>query len=78
MDAKEICFQKRLDSMLTYVSQYRFNNQHKRGGGGGDLYDRLMSIRIFTLTSNQKFIQALKMYTESGYGFYLDLLIISC
>ena len=41
---------------------------------GGDLYNNLMSIRIFTLTNNQIFIRALKIYRESDYGSYLNLL----
>ena len=42
----------------------------------GDLYDHLMSTRIFTLIVNMIFM-SFQNHEESGYGLDLDLLTIS-
>lgn len=40
-----------------YDNHYEFNNQRDRG----DLYDQLISTRIFTMTMNKTFILAPKI-----------------
>ena len=54
------------------VNHSKLNNQHN----WGNLYDHLMSTRIFTLVMNEIFIISSHNYNESGYGLALDLLPI--
>ena len=56
------------------------NSQHNcvcvGGGAAGQLYNHLMSTRIFTLIMNKLFILSSENYEEIGYGLDLDLLTI--
>ena len=42
----------------------------------GDLYDHLMSTKIFTFMMNMIFIQVLKIMRQMAMGMVLELLII--
>ena len=44
---------------------------------GGNLYDRLMSMEIFTLELNRILNMSFKNHEESGYSLALNLLTIS-
>jgi hypothetical protein len=54
-------------------NQLRFNGQHN----WGDLYDHLMSTRVFTLIMHNMY-KSSENHEECGHGLDLDLLNISC
>ena len=57
---------------LIYNNHYWLNIQHNQG----DMYDHLMSKKIFTSIANMVFVYAPKNCEESGYGLNFNLLNI--
>lgn len=56
------------------INYSRFNGQHV--GGGGDLYEHFMFVRIFTLTMTQDFHMSSKRCDENGYNHDWGLRVI--
>ena len=70
---KDNVFKRDWTTCSKFVNHSRLNSQHN----WGDLYDHLMSKRIFTLIIIEDIHMSSKNYEENGYSHDLDLLIIS-
>ena len=76
-DAKKTCVRKRLNYVLKYDHHSKFNSQHN----WGDLYDHLMSTRIFTwywITCSHELRKLWGKWLWHVFKFANHLVLIAC